>query len=111
MDCHLLFSIHGFLAPSSLNERRWIHSGDLIHSLVTLVLVFSIKPFSGREFAECFLNRGTFPYLYVDIHQQVERVTVMSTFVACDSRTEFPSKQTVEPRGLGDFVRDMPVTA
>ena len=111
MDCHLLLSIHGFLAPSSLNERRRISSCDLIHSLVTLVLVLSVKPFGGREFAECFLNRGTFSYLYTDIHQQVERVTIMSAFVACDARTEFPSKEAVEPRGLGDFVRNVPVTA
>ena len=107
MDCHLLLSIHGFLTPSGLNERRQIRRDDLIHSLIALVLVLSVQPFGSREFPECFLNRSTFPYLHTDIHQQVKRVTVMSTFVACDARTKFPPKETVKPRSLGDFVRNM----
>lgn len=67
MNCHLLLSVHRFLAPSSLSERRQISPGVLIHSLIALVLVLPLKPFSSREFAECFLNRSTFPYLHVDI--------------------------------------------
>jgi hypothetical protein len=110
VDCHLLLSVHGFLAPSSLGERRQINLGVLIHSLIALVLVLSIKPFSSREFAECFLNRSTFPYLHVDIEQQVERVTVVSTFVARDARPEFPAKEVVKPRGLSDFIRNMPAS-
>jgi len=108
VDCHLLLSVHGFLTPGSLSERRQINPGNLIHSLIALVLVLSIKPFSSRESAECFLNRSTFPYLYVDIQQQVERVTVVSTFVTRDARTEFPAKEVVKPRGLSDFIRNMP---
>ena len=92
MDCHLLLGIDGFLTPSSLNERRQIRADDLIYSLITVVLVLSVKPFGSREFPECFLNRGTFPNLHTDIHQQVKRVTVMSAFIACDARTKFPSK-------------------
>ena len=109
MDCHLLLRIHGFLTPSSRNEWRQIRPDDLIHSLIALVLVLSVQPFGSREFPECFLNRDTFSYLHTDIHQQVERVTVMSTFVACDARTKFPSKEAMEPRSLGDFVRNMAV--
>ena len=108
MDCHLLLSVHGFLAPSNLSEWRQTSPGVLIHSLIALVFVLSVKPFSSRKFAECFLNRCTSPYLHVNIQQQVERVTVVSTFVARDARPEFPAKEVVKPRGLSDFIRNMP---
>jgi hypothetical protein len=105
---HLLLSIHGCLTPNNPSEYRQIGPGGLVHSLIALILILSIKPFSGRKSAKCCLDCVTFPYLHVDVHQQVERVTVMPTFIACDARTELPSKEAMKPRGLGDFVRDVP---
>ena len=32
----------------------------------------------------------------------------MSTFVARDARSEFPAKEVVKPRGLSDFIRNVP---